>query len=85
MLDLDYEEDSAAETDANFVMTGAGSLVEVQATAEAAVFTDAQLQDLLALAKTGIAKLVELQKTRGRLSSLSGRSDQVPPLRLRLI
>ncbi len=63
VLDLDYEEDSAAETDANFVMTGAGSLVEVQATAEAAVFTEAQLQDLLALAKSGIAKLVELQKS----------------------
>jgi ribonuclease PH len=63
VLDLDYEEDSAAETDANFVMTGAGSLVEVQATAEAAVFSDAQLQALLALAKLGIAKLVELQKS----------------------
>jgi ribonuclease PH len=62
VLDLDYEEDSAAETDANFVMTGAGSLVEVQATAEAAVFTDAQLHAMIALAKTGIAKLVELQK-----------------------
>jgi len=63
VLDLDYEEDSAAETDANFVMTGGGFLVEVQATAEAAIFTDAQLQDLIALAKTGIAKLVELQKS----------------------
>src|SRR5450631_1009603 len=63
VLDLDYEEDSSAETDANFVMTGGGSLVEVQATAEAAVFTDAQLQDLLALAKTGIAQLVVLQKS----------------------
>jgi ribonuclease PH len=63
VLDLDYEEDSAAETDANFVMTGAGSLVEVQATAEAAVFSDAQLQTLLALAKSGIEKLVELQKS----------------------
>jgi ribonuclease PH len=63
VLDLDYEEDSAAETDANFVITGAGSLVEVQATAEAAVFSDAQLQALLALAKSGIAKLVELQKS----------------------
>jgi ribonuclease PH len=62
VLDLDYEEDSAAETDANFVMTGAGSLVEVQATAEAAVFTEAQLQELIALAKIGIGKLVELQK-----------------------
>ncbi len=63
VLDLDYEEDSAAETDANFVMTGGGSLVEVQATAEAAVFTDTQLQELLALAKTGIAQLVVLQKS----------------------
>jgi ribonuclease PH len=63
VLDLDYEEDSSAETDANFVMTGAGSLVEVQATAEAAVFSDAQLQALLALAKLGIAKLVGLQKS----------------------
>jgi ribonuclease PH len=62
VLDLDYEEDSAAETDANFVMTGAGSLVEVQATAETAVFDDSQLLALLALAKAGIAKLVELQK-----------------------
>ncbi len=62
VLDLDYEEDSAAETDANFVMTGKGALVEVQATAEAAVFDEAQLQALLALAKGGIAKLVELQK-----------------------
>ncbi|MCI0600972.1 MAG: ribonuclease PH [Beijerinckiaceae bacterium] len=63
VLDLDYEEDSNAETDANFVMTGAGNLVEVQATAEAAVFTDTQLLDLLALAQSGIAKLVELQKS----------------------
>jgi ribonuclease PH len=63
VLDLDYAEDSAAETDANFVMTGGGSLVEVQATAEAAVFTDVQLQSMLALAKSGITRLVELQKS----------------------
>ncbi|MCL2452276.1 MAG: ribonuclease PH [Alphaproteobacteria bacterium] len=62
VLDLDYEEDSAAETDANFVMTGAGALVEVQATAEAAVFTDNQFLELLELAKTGILQLIELQK-----------------------
>jgi ribonuclease PH len=62
VLDLDYEEDSIAETDANFVITGAGSLVEIQATAEAAVFSEADLQSLLALAKTGIASLVALQK-----------------------
>ncbi len=62
VLDLDYAEDSAADTDANFVMTGAGSLVEVQATAEAAVFSDAELLALMTLARAGIAKLVELQK-----------------------
>jgi len=62
VLDLDYEEDSCAEIDANFVMTGAGLLVEVQATAEAAVFSEEQLQNLLGLAKGGIAALVELQK-----------------------
>jgi ribonuclease PH len=63
VLDLDYAEDSAAETDANFVMTGAGSLVEVQATAEAAVFTDVQLLAMITLAKIGITKLIELQKS----------------------
>ena len=62
VLDLDYVEDSAAETDANFVLTGAGNLVEVQATAEAAVFTEAQLVSMLGLARAGITKLVELQK-----------------------
>ena len=63
VLDLDYAEDSAAETDANFVMTGAGALVEVQATAEAAVFSEVQLHAMLALARGGILKLVELQKS----------------------
>jgi ribonuclease PH len=62
VLDLDYAEDSEAETDANFVMTGNGSLVEVQATAERTPFSEAALTSLLALARTGIAKLVELQK-----------------------
>jgi len=62
ILDLDYEEDSAAETDANFVMTGTGAIVEVQATAEAAVFNELELQAMLTLAKGGIAKLVDLQK-----------------------
>ena len=62
VLDLDYEEDSSAETDANFVMTGGGLLVEVQASAEAAVFAEDQLRSLLALAKPGIATLVDLQK-----------------------
>jgi ribonuclease PH len=63
VLDLDYLEDSAAETDANFVMTGAGSLVEVQATAEAAVFTETSLTSMLTLARAGITKLVALQKS----------------------
>jgi ribonuclease PH len=62
VLDLDYEEDSIAETDANFVMTGSGSLVEVQATAEAAVFSEGDLQSLIALARSGITNLVALQK-----------------------
>ena len=62
VLDLDYEEDSDAQTDANFVMTGAGGLVEVQGTAEGAPFTEAQLIEMLALARSGIARLVDLQK-----------------------
>jgi len=62
VLDLDYDEDSVAETDANFVMTGAGGLVEVQATAEGAIFTQEQLDAMLGLARKGIADLVALQK-----------------------
>ena len=62
VLDLDYLEDSTAETDANFVMTGAGGLVEVQGTAEGAPFSKAQLLDLLTLAEGGIGRLVALQK-----------------------
>jgi ribonuclease PH len=62
VLDLDYAEDSGAETDANFVMTGAGHLVEVQGTAEKTPFTEEQFLGLLALARKGIAKLVDLQK-----------------------
>jgi len=62
VLDLDYAEDSAAETDANFVLTGSGGLVEIQATAEAAVFSEDELQAMLNLAKHGIGQLVEFQK-----------------------
>ena len=62
VLDLDYDEDSVAETDANFVMTGGGGLVEVQATAEGAIFTQEQLDAMLGLARKGIADLVALQK-----------------------
>ncbi len=62
VLDLDYAEDSEAETDANFVMSGAGALVEVQASAEGAVFSEAELAAMMALAKAGIADLVARQK-----------------------
>ena len=62
VLDLDYAEDSEAATDANFVMTGAGTIVEVQGTAEKTPFTEAELLALLALARKGIARLVDLQK-----------------------
>ncbi len=61
VLDLDYDEDSAAETDANFVMTGSGGIVEVQMTAENATFDEAQLAAMLGLAKAGIGRLAEMQ------------------------
>jgi ribonuclease PH len=62
VLDLDYTEDSEADTDANFVMTGSGNIVEIQATAEKIPFSEDQFSALLALARKGIAKLVSLQK-----------------------
>jgi len=62
VLDLDYAEDSEAETDANFVMTGAGNIVEVQATAEKIPFSEDQFLALLALARKGVETLVGLQK-----------------------
>jgi len=62
VLDLDYAEDSIAETDANFVITGSGGLVEVQATAEGSVFTTEELSRLLGLAQKGVEELVALQK-----------------------
>src|SRR6185295_16173764 len=62
VLDLDYAEDSEADTDANFVMTGAGNFFDVPATAEKIPFSEDQLIALLALARKGIAKLVDLQK-----------------------
>jgi len=61
MLDLDYPEDSTAETDANFVLTGAGGLVEIQGTAEGAPFSDEEFAAMLKLARKGIGELVELQ------------------------
>jgi len=62
VLDLDYAEDSEAETDANFVMSGGGNIVEIQATAERTPFSEDQFLALLALARKGIGKLVDLQK-----------------------
>ena len=62
MLDLEYTEDSTAGTDANFVLTGTGGLVEIQGTAEGAPFSDAEFTRLLQLARKGIGELVALQK-----------------------
>jgi ribonuclease PH len=62
VLDLDYDEDSTAETDANFVITGSGGLVEIQGTAEGAPFSDDEFGQLMKLARKGIGELIELQK-----------------------
>jgi ribonuclease PH len=61
VLDLDYAEDSTAQADANFVMTGTGGLVEVQATAEQEPFAATQFDALMALAKQGVTELVRAQ------------------------
>ncbi|MFO1321129.1 MAG: ribonuclease PH [Burkholderiales bacterium] len=62
VLDLDYAEDSACDTDMNIVMTGAGHFVEVQGTAEGAAFSRARLQQMLDLAEAGIGQLVAIQR-----------------------
>jgi ribonuclease PH len=62
VLDLDYEEDSAAEADANFVLTDAGGIVEIQGTAEKSPFTEAQFGELMALARAGTAQLFAIQR-----------------------
>ena len=62
VLDLDYAEDSEADTDANFVLSGSGKIVEIQATAERDPFSEDQFMALLALARKGCEKLVSLQK-----------------------
>ncbi len=61
LLDLEYTEDSACDTDMNVVMTGAGHFVEVQGTAEGVAFTRAEMDSLLALAEKGVAELMQLQ------------------------
>jgi ribonuclease PH len=62
VLDLDYAEDSAADADANFVLTASGGIVEIQATAEKATFDDAAFAALLALARSGTAQLFTAQQ-----------------------
>jgi ribonuclease PH len=62
VIDLDYAEDSAAEADANFVMTGRGGIVEVQGTAEGEPFGEDRFLELMAFARKGITELVELQR-----------------------
>jgi ribonuclease PH len=62
VLDLDYEEDSSAEADANFVLTGAGDIVEIQATGEKRGFTRAEFEALFGLAEKGIGELFALQR-----------------------
>jgi ribonuclease PH len=63
VLDLDYLEDSACDTDMNVVMLGSGHFVEVQGTAEGHPFTRAEMDELLELAKNGIAELIGMQRT----------------------
>ena len=62
VLDLDYAEDSTAETDANFVITGSGGIVEIQGTAEGDPFSEEEFNKLMELAKKGIGELIDLQK-----------------------
>jgi len=62
VCDLDYDEDSTAQADANFVMTGKGGLVEVQATAEGDPFSSEAFDELMASAKAGISQLIDMQK-----------------------
>ena len=62
VLDLDYEEDSNAEADSNFVLTGSGDIVEIQATGEKRGFSRAEFEALFGLARDGIGELVEMQK-----------------------
>jgi len=62
ILDLEYSEDSAAQADANFILTGSGKIIEIQASAEEYAFDDEQFTQMFKLAKKGVAELIELQK-----------------------
>ena len=80
MLDLNYVEDSKAGVDMNVVATGKGRFVELQGTAEGATFSDEEMQSMLALARSGIARLVEAQ--REVLAPVLARVDNVARERL---
>jgi ribonuclease PH len=62
VLDLDYAEDSNAQADSNFVLTGRGGIVEIQGTAEEAPFSQTQFMELLSLAQKGVGELIVAQK-----------------------
>jgi ribonuclease PH len=62
VLDLEYSEDSSADADANFILTGSGKIIEIQCTAEKYAFDDEQFTELYALAKKGVSELIEIQK-----------------------
>ncbi len=62
VLDLDYDEDSNAETDANFVLTGEGGIIEIQGTAEEDAFSEEELMRMMRLARIGVEKLSKLQR-----------------------
>jgi ribonuclease PH len=63
VLDLDYAEDSACQADTNFVLTGSGGIVEIQATAEQTAFTEAEFAELLRLARKGVDELIAVQRS----------------------
>ncbi len=62
VLDLDYDEDSSAETDANFVLTGAGKIIEIQGTAEEEPFSEEELMRMMRLARIGVDQITKLQR-----------------------
>ena len=70
LLDLNYEEDSRAEVDMNVVMTGRGGFVEIQGTAEGAVFSKEEMDELIGAAQKGIRELTKMQKKALSLGSL---------------
>ncbi len=62
VLDLDYDEDSSAETDANFVLTGSGKIIEIQGTAEEEPFSEEELMRMMRLARIGVDQITKLQR-----------------------